>query len=158
MDRQNNVIKISKLLKKDIAEKIEESIFSFAIKYTENVEIDFLLDSIYSDKFTEVYNLLVNKKSKFLINALELKKIDPTRIAYMRPDELNPEKYEKIIQKKEIEDLKKKNLPTSNTYKCLKCGEEKSHVTQKQTRSADEPATVFIECTVCGNIIVDDGT
>jgi len=42
MDRQNNVIKITKLLKKDIAEKIEESVFSFAIEYTENVGIDFL--------------------------------------------------------------------------------------------------------------------
>ena len=157
MERQNNIIKLSKLLKKKIAKQIEKSIFSFAKAYTDNVEMPFLLDSIYADKFTEIYNLLINKKSQFLINALELKKIDPTKIAYMKPDEINPDKYEKIIQKKKIEDLKK-NTPTSNTYTCSKCGERKSVVTQKQTRSADEPATIYIECTVCGNVTIDDGT
>lgn len=158
MERQNNIIKLSKLLKKKIAKQIEKSIFSFAKAYTDNVEMVFLLDSIYADKFTEIYNLLVNKKSQFLINALELKKIDPSKIAYMKPDEMNPDKYEKIIQKKELEDLKKKNTPTSNTYTCSKCGEKKAWVTQKQTRSADEPATIYIECTVCGNVTIDDGT
>jgi len=157
MERQNNIIKLSKLLKKKIAKQIEKSIFSFAKAYTYDVEMSFLLDSIYADKFIEIYNLLVNKKSKFLINALELKKIDPTKIAYMKPDEINPDKYKKIIQKKELENLKKKNMPTSNIYKCSKCGEKKSRVTQKQTRSADEPATVYIECIVCGNVTIQDG-
>ena len=158
MERQNNIIKLSKLLKKKIAKQIEKSIFMFAEAYTKDVEMPFLLDSIYADKFTEIYNLLVNKKSQFLINALELKKIDPTKIAYMKPDEINPDKYEKIIQKKELEDFKKKNTATSSTYKCDKCGEKKSRVSQKQTRSADEPATIYIECIVCGNVIMDDGS
>ena len=108
MERQNNIIKLSKLLKKKIAKQIEKSIFSFAKAYTDNVEMPFLLDSIYADKFTEIYNLLINKKSQFLINALELKKIDPTKIAYMKPDEINPDKYEKIIQKKKNRRFKKK--------------------------------------------------
>ena len=123
MDRENNVKKISELLEKNIARKIEESVHSFAVAYTKETEMPFLLESIYSDKFIEIFNLLVNKKSKFLINALELGKIDPTKISYMRPDELNPDKYEKIIQKKEIEDYKKKNVATSSAYKCPKCGE-----------------------------------
>lgn len=157
MERQNNIIKLSKILKKKIAKQIEKSIFLFAEAYTTDTEIPFLLDSIYADKFTEIYNLLVNKKSSFLITAIKLKKINPNKIAYMKPDELNPDKYEKIIQKKELENLKKKNIPTSNIYKCSKCGEKKSRVTQKQTRSADEPTTVYIECIVCGNVTIQDG-
>jgi DNA-directed RNA polymerase subunit M/transcription elongation factor TFIIS len=158
MDRENNVKKISELLEKNIARKIEESVHSFAVAYTKETEMPFLLESIYSDKFIEIFNLLVNKKSKFLINALELGKIDPTKIAYMRPDELNPDKYEKIIQKKEIEDFKKKNVATSSAYKCPKCGERKISITQKQTRSADEPATIYMECNVCGYVTIDDGS
>ena len=100
MDREKNIEKINKLLKKNIAQKIEESIYLFAIDYTKETEMPFLLDSIYVDKFNEIYNLLLNNKSKFLINALELEKIDPSKIANMRPDELNPDKYKKIIQKK----------------------------------------------------------
>ena len=116
MDRKNNIKKISKIVKPKIAQQIEESIYLFSVAYTEESEMIFLLDSIYSDKFNEIYNLLVNNKSKFLINALELEKIDPTKIAYMRPDELNPDKYEKIIKKKEIEDYKKKKCAY---FKCL---------------------------------------
>ena len=158
MDRENNIKKITELLEKNIARKIEESVHSFAVAYTKETEMPFLLESIYSDKFTEIFNLLVNKKSKFLINALELGKIDPSKIAYMRPDELNPDKYEKIIQKKETEDFKKKNVATSSAYKCPKCGERKISITQKQTRSADEPATIYMECNVCGYVTIDDGS
>ena len=117
----------------------------------------FLLDSIYVDKFNEIYNLLLNNKSKFLINALELEKIDPSKIANMRPDELNPDKYKKIIQKKELEDYKKKNIITSSAYKCPKCGERKITVTERQTRAADEPTTIYKECNVCGYITIDNG-
>ena len=156
MDRKNNIKKISKIVKPKIAQQIEESIYLFSVAYTEESEMIFLLDSIYSDKFNEIYNLLLNNKSKFLINALELKKIDPTKIAYMKPDELNPDKYEKIIKKKEIEDFKKKNVPTSSAYKCSKCGEKKITITERQTRAADEPTTVYMECNACGYITISE--
>lgn len=156
MDREKNIEKINKLLKKNIAQKIEESIYLFAIDYTKETEMPFLLDSIYVDKFNEIYNLLLNNKSKFLINALELEKIDPSKIANMRPDELNPDKYKKIIQKKELEDYKKKNIITSSAYKCPKCGERKITVTEKQTRAADEPTTIYKECNVCGYITIEN--
>jgi len=156
MDRENNIKKINKLLKKNIAEKIEQSIYLFAIAYTKETGMHFLLESIYIDKFNEIYNLLLNNKSKFLINALELEKIDPSKIATMRPDELNPDKYKKIIQKKELESLKKKNVITSSGYKCPKCGERKITIIERQTRSADEPATIYKECNVCGYITIDD--
>ena len=145
MDREKNIEKINKLLKKNIAQKIEESIYLFAIDYTKETEMPFLLDSIYVDKFN------------FLINALELEKIDPSKIANMRPDELNPDKYKKIIQKKELEDYKKKNIITSSAYKCPKCGERKITVTERQTRAADEPTTIYKECNVCGYITIDNG-
>ena len=157
MDREKNIEKINKLLKKNIAQKIEESIYLFEIDYTKETEMPFLLDSIYVDKFNEIYNLLLNNKSKFLINALELEKIDPSKIANMRPDELNPDKYKKIIQKKELEDYKKKNIITSSAYKCPKCGERKITVTERQTRAADEPTTIYKECNVCGYITIDNG-
>jgi hypothetical protein len=56
MDRENNVKKISELLEKNIARKIEESVHSFAVAYTKETEMPFLLESIYSDKFIEIFN------------------------------------------------------------------------------------------------------
>ena len=148
MDRENNIKKLSELLKIKIAQKIEESIYLFSVAYTEESEMTFLLESIYTDKFNEIYNLLINNKSKFLINALELEKIDPTKIAYMRPDELNPDKYEKIIKKKEIEDYKKKNVPTSSAYKCPKCGEELMDSYPNMILTSDPPQK-NVHCPKC---------
>lgn len=158
MDRENNVKKISELIDIKIGRLIEESVHSFAVLYTKETEMPFLLESIYKDKFLEIINLLVNKKSTYLISALELSKIDANKIAFMRPDELNPDKYETILKKKETEDYKKKNQATSSSYKCPKCKERKVSITQKQTRSADEPATLYIECKSCGHVTIDDGT
>lgn len=157
MDRQKNIKKISELLDEKYAKKIEESVYNFSKEYTEDNETPFLLESVYSDKFNEIINLLINKKSAFLIQAIKTNKIDASKIANMRPDELNPDKYDKILKKKELEDFKKNNQATSSIYKCPKCKERKSTITQKQTRSADEPATLYIECKSCGyTTILDD--
>jgi hypothetical protein len=51
MDRENNIKKLSELLKTKIARQIEESIYLFSVAYTKETEMDFLLESIYSDKF-----------------------------------------------------------------------------------------------------------
>ena len=157
MERENNIKKLFKLVNNNIiAKNIEESVFLFTTEYTDEKQIDFLFDSIYNDKFNEIYNLLTNKKSTFLIKALIDKTIDPLKIAFMRPDELNPEKYDIILKKKEVEDFKLKNQTTSSTFKCPKCKERKVTVIQKQTRSADEPATTFITCNSCGYSTMND--
>ena len=40
---------------------------------------------------------------------------------------------------------------TSGLYKCRKCGGDKTTQFEMQTRSADEPMTIFIRCVECGN-------
>ena len=40
---------------------------------------------------------------------------------------------------------------TSGVYKCRKCGGNKTTQFEMQTRSADEPMTLFIHCVNCGN-------
>ena len=38
----------------------------------------------------------------------------------------------------------------SGMYKCARCGSTRTTNFQKQTRSADEPMTVFVKCKDCG--------
>jgi len=40
---------------------------------------------------------------------------------------------------------------TTDMFECGKCHERKTTFYQKQTRSADEPMTIFITCKACGN-------
>jgi len=101
IDRQKNINKLSELLNEKYSKKIEESIYNFSKEYTEDNDTPFLLESVYSDKFNEIYNILINEKSAFLIDAIKSDKLDSSKIAMMRPDELNPDKYEKINKKKE---------------------------------------------------------
>lgn len=39
----------------------------------------------------------------------------------------------------------------TDAFQCARCKQRKCRYYQKQTRSADEPMTTFVTCTVCGN-------
>ncbi|KAF8639349.1 hypothetical protein AX17_001568 [Amanita inopinata Kibby_2008] len=39
----------------------------------------------------------------------------------------------------------------TDAFQCQRCKQRKCHYRQAQTRSADEPMTTFVTCTVCGN-------
>jgi DNA-directed RNA polymerase subunit M/transcription elongation factor TFIIS len=133
-----------KLLNNKYAKLIEESISEFAKEYSQTNEIPFLIESIYDTKLEEIINALCNNDK--LITSEE----DAKRIAFMKPEELNPDNYEKIIKKKEMEEYKKNDVKSSTAFKCSKCKKSKCTVTQKQTRAGDEPATTFVNCLECG--------
>ena len=71
---------------------------------------------------------------------------------------INEKKKEEIIKKRKedlyskLGDLKKENIQVSEgLYKCRKCGSKKTIQKELQTRSADEPMTIFIICLECKN-------
>ena len=150
MQREENQTNFSLLISPEIAIKIEESIYNFSLDYATVNETMYLLDSIYDTKINEIYNLLTNTDTKFFTMGLKEHIIDPTKVGFMRPDELNPEKYDHILKKKMSEEKQKNNQATSNIYQCKKCKNKKCQVTQRQTRAADEPATTFVICMECG--------
>ena len=64
------------------------------------------------------------------------------------------EKWEEAIKAKSIRDKNKfeQNLEAAtDTFKCRKCHSKKCTYYQMQTRSADEPMTIFVTCIECGN-------
>jgi hypothetical protein len=78
-------------------------------------------------------------------------KINPAYVAFMSPAQLHPQKWLYWVKKKEYKEIRKNSIVYSDAYKCFKCGERKTKVTQAQTRSADEPMTTFVTCLVCYN-------
>lgn len=143
--------RIEKFFDKKISEKIENSIFNFSEQYSETQGTPFLISQIYNDKAEEILCHLENK-NKELIDGIKSKKIDPSKIAELKPQELNPEKYEKIQKKKDLEEYNKNNQASTDIFQCSKCKNRKCKVTEKQTRAGDEPATTFVECLECGNV------
>ena len=144
-DKVNQTIKsLSKVTKKEFVKLIEKSINDFAVEYAEINDTSFLLESIYDTKVEEIINALT--KNQDFISSDE----DAKRIAFMKPEELNPDNYEKLLKKKEMEEYKKNDIKSSSAFKCSKCKKSKCSVTQKQTRAGDEPATTFVTCLECG--------
>ena len=147
--RNNNIIMFKKILNNDKTSKnIENSIYDFSIDYATINNTPYIIESIYETKIYEISNLL-NKKNN-LIELLNNNKMDSKKIAYMKPQELDPDKYERIIKQNELEAYNK-NTEGNNTFTCSKCKQSKVKITQLQTRAGDEPPTNFVHCLECGH-------
>lgn len=143
---------IEKIIKKkNIAENIELSIFNFSTEYAETNETPYLIQSIYDSKSEEIICQLNDIDSQHLINGLKKETIDSKKVAFMKPEEINPEKYENFIKKREMEEHKKLNTVGSSVFTCSKCKKANCTVSQKQTRAGDEPPTTFVKCNECGH-------
>lgn len=141
----NTIKQLKDYINKDFSKLVEKSILDFSNEYANINETPFLINSIYDTKLEEIINTL--KLTPEIIKTND----DAKNIAFLKPEELNPEKYEKLLKKKEIEEYKKNDIKSSSAFKCSKCKKSKCSVMQKQTRSGDEPATTFVTCLECGH-------
>lgn len=157
INRTLNQIKLSNILNNiDIALKIELSIFEYSLIYCLNSKYDKnYIKAVYDDKFNFIFtnldenNIRINNKSfkKNILSGV----INPSYVAFLSPQQIHPEKWAYLIKKRKYKEQRENNIAYSDAYKCYKCGESKSKITQAQTRSADEPMTTFVVCLVCHN-------
>ena len=129
--------RLNKIIKnKDISKKIELSVYKFTQDYTEQQGTPFLFESIYENKLNEIIrNLDENSDNKTLLENIKNGVINPEQLAFLKLEELDPDKYESIIKRKELEEYKKNNKSTTDIFKCSKCKSRKSTVHQQQTRA-----------------------
>ncbi|RIA91472.1 transcription factor S-II, central domain-containing protein [Glomus cerebriforme] len=110
----------------------------------------------YRDKLRGMISNLKDKKNPGLRNGVISGEITVQKFCIMSKEDMASE--EKKARNREIQQL---NLfkargagPTqaeTNMFRCGKCGQRKTTYFQMQTRSADEPMTTFVTCTVCNN-------
>jgi DNA-directed RNA polymerase subunit M/transcription elongation factor TFIIS len=88
-----------------------------------------------------------------LIKRLQDGEFPPHQIPFMSPCELYPEHWQVLADeqlKRENTMLQGSNDEGSDMFKCNRCGKAKTRYYEMQTRSADEPMTIFIRCLNCG--------
>ena len=65
-----------------------------------------------------------------------------------------PEHWKELIDKKRIRERNDRNnehlCASTDMFTCNKCKSKKCTYYELQTRSADEPATIFVTCINCG--------
>ena len=140
-----------------MASNMEKGIFNYSLKEAKNKIVVKKWDNpgfvqIYMDRTRSIiYNL---NKNSGLLEQLKNDTIKAQDIAFMTHYEMSPEKWKTMLQVKSEKDKGKfeTNIEAStDTFTCRKCKGNKTTYYQLQIRSADEPATTFINCIDCGN-------
>lgn len=143
------------------AQQIEMSIFNYAIGQSLKTYIfahwdNTVFVSIYLNKAKSIIsNMCVHfgVNNAQLRNYIDKKKINLLEIADLSYAELWPENWQSIRDEKmKIEQMRKEAIQARATdmFKCPKCKKCNCTYYELQTRSADEPMTIFITCLECG--------
>jgi len=132
-------------------------------EYYDETEIIVIIDAVtdYCKDFCDINSVNHdNLKSLILAQINELYQdnkihlVDVNNIKkylYQTPQERHPEVWDEVMKKNEFIEDKKNNIYTTDIYECYKCHKRRCTIEIIQTRSADEPATTFVNCVVCGN-------
>ena len=105
---------------------------------------------IYVDRMRTVY---INMKEPETLKSIQNNSISSRTFALMTHYEMNPNKWDALIQKKIERDRNKYDVQieaATDIFTCRKCKSTKCTYYQMQTRSADEPMTTFVSCIECG--------
>ena len=136
---------------------MEKAIFNYAIKECRNRKIICKWDNplfvqIYIDHLRSIH---VNMKNPMNYELIVSQSIAPKDFVFMTHQEMNPSRWEELIKAKRIRDENKFNAKieaSTDMFTCPKstCRSKKCTYYELQTRSADEPATIFVTCLDCG--------
>lgn len=137
------------------ASNLEKGIHNWALKEATNRKVVKKWDNPF---FIQIYldhlrSIIINLKNEKLVEQVISGEIKSHTIAFMTHQEMCPEKWEELIRIKSIRDRSKFEInleASTDTFTCRKCKSKKCSYMQLQTRSADEPMTLFVSCLECG--------
>lgn len=115
-----------------------------------------LFRAIYKQSVLEILWNLHPESSQFnknLIKRLEEGEFKLQDIPNMNAYEISPEKWRDMADrqfKREQKILEGDKSRSTDQFKCHRCGKRECSYYELQTRSADEPMTMFINCLNCG--------
>lgn len=134
---------------------LEKGIYNYAIKESNNNKIIKKWDNPY---FVQLYldrlkSIFVNLKNEKLLDKIRTDEITAQTLAFMTHQEMNEDIWKELLDKKMKRDANKytNNIQAStDMFTCRKCKSKRCTYYELQTRSADEPATIFVTCLDCG--------
>lgn len=152
-ERAITLKELAQYFNKTIAKVIEGGIYDYTEQYCRNNSHNKLLaHTIYKDNRK---NLMFNcEQNNSTIKQLKLdiakNKYNPYNLAFLRPEELDEDRWVKIIMRRNTTEEKLNNLPTVTWKPCIRCKGTEYSKFQLQTRSIDEPMTTYYDCKNCG--------
>ncbi|KAL4805629.1 transcription factor S-II, central domain-containing protein [Aspergillus unguis] len=109
----------------------------------------------YRTKIRSLFQNLKNKSNPTLRVRVLTNEVTPERFVKLTHDELRSDEQREKDRKIQKENMDKamvaqQERSISQSLQCGKCGQRKVTYTEAQTRSADEPMTLFCTCMHCG--------
>ena len=141
-----------KVKNKKLASKFEKAVFEDTMKSTSLNEIKTFKYEIFKHRYNYRLEVIV-LNIKELEEKITNKEFLPNDIFNKNPSEIFHDKWEESNRRKKEEEkfLYETHLVSNCNTTCFKCREQNVYSTHKQTRSADEPETIFYLCLTCGN-------
>jgi len=137
---------------------LEKGVYNYAIKEANNKKIIKKWDNpyfvqMYLDRLRSVY---INLKNQDLLTQVKSGEITPQNLAFMSHQEMDSNHWKEMIDAKVKRDANKFNSnirASTDMFTCSRCKSKQTTYYEMQTRSADEPATIFITCLDCGKLM-----
>jgi transcription elongation factor S-II len=154
--RTNISHRLNKVVEDEVLSvNIERGVFNYSLKEANTKRIIKKWENprfvqIYLDRLRTIY---INLKNTDFLNQVKNSEISPQSIAFMTHQEMNASHWRVLLEQKMIRDANKytNNIQAStDMFTCKKCKSKRCTYYELQTRSADEPATIFITCLDCG--------
>jgi transcription elongation factor S-II len=143
-----------------IAANLEIGIYNYTIKESTNRKIikkweNKIFAQVYLDRLRSIYLNIKNPDNTGLLTSLKNGEITPQTLSFMTHQEMHPDHWRVLIEQKIKRDANRftNNIqPSTDMFTCKnsKCRSKRCTYYELQTRSADEPATIFITCLDCG--------
>lgn len=144
---------------KNLAIRLEQGIYQFVIDkicHKKNLPINWdapYFKRNYMNKCISLFSNITYINNDSLLKKISSGEIDVYDLAFYSPQELFPENWKDLIDKKMAKDdflYANKLIAFTDEYKCSKCKQRKCSTYSLQIRSSDEPATIFVTCLNCG--------
>jgi DNA-directed RNA polymerase subunit M/transcription elongation factor TFIIS len=155
IDRKDSVLKILKYVNEyNLANEIENGLFEYSLIHitTTNQPFNLISNIYYHHLITICRNLDINDtgvENKTLLPMIIENILNPFFVAFLKPEQMHPERWKNIIDKKKVEEETENGFQTTDIYTCKKCKDKRFKITEVQLRGLDECSSKIVTCMTC---------
>jgi len=138
------------------ATNIEISVYNWALQESVSLKI---VKKWENKNFTQIYidrmrSIFINLKNPEFRNKVLSHEILPRQVGFLSHPEMCPERWQALMeQQMKLDENRGKIKVTASTelFTCRKCRSKRCTYYELQTRSSDEPTSIFVSCLECNS-------
>jgi len=137
------------------ATNVEIGVYNYAIREANKERIVKKWENknfthLYMDRMRSLW-MNLQQTDNSLLERWQRGEINPEQMSSLTHQEMNGARWQSMIEQKMKRDAHSTEMRAStDMFTCKKCKSKKCSYYELQTRSADEPSTIFISCLDCG--------